>query len=77
MKKKGAIIFDPYTPPTSSIETRANLVSEAVEKVLDDFNMGEQEKKQFEKALKTPRMNPRQRPMDSKNGSQTNRMIVA
>ena len=32
MKKKGAIIFDPYTPPTSSIETRANLVSEAVER---------------------------------------------
>mgnify|MGYP006096912035 FL=1 len=36
MKKKGAIIFDPYTPPTSSIETRADLVSEAVEKALED-----------------------------------------
>ena len=34
MKDAGAIVFDPYTPPTSSIEKRAKLVGKAVEKVL-------------------------------------------
>ncbi len=34
MKKYGATVFDPYTPPTSSIEKRAKLVAQAVDNVL-------------------------------------------
>ena len=34
MKQYGATVFDPYTPPTSSIEKRAKLVAQAVDNVL-------------------------------------------